>query len=249
MQKRTLKKLALAFLLAGGFVTGLGGVAFAGGNARGFGGHGTFEKLDNMSEAERLEFLENKLDQRVARMTEHLELTRDQQVKVRQVLADAQTQLLEIYEKNKAAEDKTVARAEAKAVRKQSMQDVRDLLTDAQRAKMEEHRKQRGEERRGHMKGKMLERLDDKLELSDAQRAKVEKILDGTRAKLEKNRAEGGGKEGAQAIMKASAADINKVLDKEQQAKFAELQQKMQERRDKHGERGKRGPAQGRGAF
>lgn len=245
MQKRTLKKLALAFFLAGGLVTGLGGVAFAGGDARGFGGPGTFEKLENMTEAERLEFLENKLDQRVERMTEHLELTKDQQVKVRQILADAQTQLLEIYDKNKDAADKTVARAEAKAVRKQSMQDVRDILTDAQRAKMEEHRKERGKGHKGEMKGKMLDRLDEKLDLSDAQRAKVEKILDASHKQLEKNRAEGGGREGAKAIMKASADDINKVLTKEQQVKFAELQKKMQERRAKHGERGRRGEQTG----
>ena len=45
----------------------------------------------------RFAFLEDRLDKRVERMTKHLELSAEQQKKVRVIVADAQTQMLEIY--------------------------------------------------------------------------------------------------------------------------------------------------------
>lgn len=235
--KQRIKKFALAAVLAGGMVVGFGGLAFAGGGHRGhgLGGPKMFEKLDGMSEQERLEFLENKLDQRVQKMTQNLDLSKDQQVKVRQIMADAQTQLLEVYEKNKNLDDKSAARGEAHAVLAQSRQDIGDILTDAQKAKLKAQHEARGEQRRG----KMLERLDEKLKLTDAQHARVEKILDGAHAKMKALREKGDRKaargQGRQ-ILEAAGDDINKVLTKEQQVEFAKMREHMRERA---GERGK----------
>ncbi len=236
--KRHIKKFALTLILAGGIVVGFGGIALAGGGGHGgqFGGPGMFKKLDGMSEQERLEFLENKLDERLTRMTKNLELTKDQQLRARQVMADAQTQLLEIYEKNKAVDDKSAAKTEAHVVLKQARQDISDLLSDEQKAKQRAQR----DEHAKRFKGKMVDRLDEKLELSDAQRAKVEQILERTHAKMKANRDKPGDDKAARAkgkkLIVAAADDINKVLTKDQQTKFAQMRERFEDgRRDRKG--------------
>lgn len=245
--KRTIKKLALAVMLAGGLVVGFGGLAFAGGGHKGHGEMGArmFKKLDGMSEQERLEFMEDMLDKRVARMTDKLELSKAQQVKVRQIMADAQTQMLEIYEQNKNVQDKTAAKGEAKAVMKQARQDVGDVLTDDQKAKI----KAQHAEKRGERKAKMLNRLDEKLELSDAQRAKVEKIFDGSHEKMkalkDQNLDEDARRAAAKKIKTGAADEINGVLTKEQQVKWAEMRKRFEDGPRK----GKRGKGKRRGAF
>ena len=250
-----MKRLILAVTLVGGLIMGFGGIAFAeGGHGKGYGGEKMLQKLDGMSEQERLEYLENKLDKRVAHMTENLSLTQTQQLQVRQILADAQTQMLEIYEQNKDVEDKTSARGEAKVVHKQARQDIHDLLTDDQKAKMQAHRG----ERHDKMKGKMVDRLDTKLDLSETQRAQVEKILAENHAKMKALRADSSDEKatraGAVELRKEAADKINGVLDKEQQVEWAKMRESFQERagkRGKHGKHGKRGEGKGkqRGAF
>lgn len=234
--KQRLKKIILA-ISATGMVLGFGSVAFA----KGGGHHGQrgahmgkmMEKLDGMSEPERLEFLEDRLDKRVERMTEKLELNADQQVKVRQVLADSQTQLLQIWEANKNVDDKTVARAEAKSVMKQSHQDIQGLLTAEQKAKVEAHR----EERHGDRKAKMIQRLDSKLDLSDVQQAKIEKILDDAHADLKASRGTTDSPDNMRGahrqVFQNARAEINDVLTADQQVEFAKIQEQMKQRRGK----------------
>lgn len=229
--KAILKKLILAGVLAGGLVVGFSGAAFAEGKHHDdFGGAEMFKQMDEMNEQQRLEFLETKLDERLAKMTKNMDLTKDQQVKVRQVMADAQTQMLDIYEQSKKSGDKDTARGEAQAVLKQARQDIGDLLTDQQKAKMKEQR--RKQQSRG--KAKMLDNLDEKLELSDAQRVKVKTILDASHKELKAMRSKPGDEASKRAagrtIMTAAADDIDKVLTKAQKAKFAQLRERLEKR-------------------
>lgn len=144
---RTTKKFTVA-LIAAGFLVGGAGSAFAKGGHHHKRGE-VFEKLESMSDQERLEFLENHLDRRVARLQKKLDLTPEQSAKVRQILADRQTQLLDIWERNKDADDKTAARAEAKEAFKKSRTDLRALLTPEQQQKLKQHR---GKHHRKHKK-------------------------------------------------------------------------------------------------
>ena len=226
--KRRIKRLGIAMLF-GLTVVGTATHAFAGkpGGKNQMMGEQTFAALDGMTEQERLEFLEDKLDKRVAAMTQRLDLTTDQQQKVRQIIADAQTQLLEIYDKHKGSKDKTVARAEAQAVMKQAKQDVGDILTDDQKATMKKMRQNRHAE----AKLKMVNRLDERLNLSDAQRTQVEQILEQTHQELRKNRKEGDRAKGSgKGIMEAAGDDIAKILTPQQKAKFDKMREKMRER-------------------
>lgn len=142
---KQLKKLALAVTLIGAIIAGFGGVAFAHGGKhhRGVDRAGMFERFANLSEEEKLEKLEAHLDKRVEKMTARLDLDAAQQVKVRQIFADAQTQLIELYEKNKDVEDKTQARAEARTIFKASRAEVEQVLTAEQLAKAKELKAQR----------------------------------------------------------------------------------------------------------
>lgn len=127
---KQLKKLVLAFTLTGAMVAGFGATAFADGKPHR--GHGHYAKFANLSEAEKLEKLEARLDKRVAKMTQTLSLDAAQQVKVRQILADQQTQLIELYDKNKDADDKSAARGEARAIFKASRGQIAQVLTPEQ---------------------------------------------------------------------------------------------------------------------
>ncbi len=229
---RIIKRLALA-LVATGMVFGMGTSAFAHGKGkRGHRGPGKLlKKLEGMGEQERLEFLENRLDRRVERMTEHLELTDDQAKKVRQIFADAQTQTLDIWERNKDAEDRTAARKEFREARERTKEQLAEVLTDDQLEKVKEHRRRRGRK----MKGRMLERLDDELDLTDEQHARVKEILDDAHARMRELRENADSREEARpqfkAIMEEASTRIEAVLTSEQATEFAELREEMKERR------------------
>lgn len=230
--KRTIKALATA-LLATGLLLGGATAAFAKGGHHHRGGE-MFEKLETMSEQERLEFMENKLDKRVAKMQQKLDLTPEQTAKVRQIVADSQTQLLDVWERNKDAEDKSAARAEAKAVFKKSRAELRALLTPEQQQKLKQHRGKHA----GRFKGKMLERLDEKLELTDAQKVKVEAVLDETHREMKAiHKSDRDDKRAAaRAVREKSSTQIRALLTAEQQVKYDALREKMKERH--HGRHG-----------
>lgn len=244
--KRLMKRLALA-LVTTGMMVGFGTSAFAGeGHGHGERGHRggpgkMMKKLEGMDEAQRLEFLEDRLDRRVERMTEKLDLTDDQAVKVRQILADAQTQTLDIWSRNKDADDKSAAKKEFRAVHKQTKAQLGEVLTDEQLQKVKEHRRQRGRK----MKGRMLERLDEKLDLTDDQAADVKVILDDAHAQLRELRENSDSREEARgqakAIMQETNSKIEAVLTAEQAAEFAEIREQRKERgkrfKKRHGKR------------
>lgn len=218
-------------LVASGTVFAVGATAFAKGGHHGF-GPGKFEKLAQMDEQERLEFLEGKLEKRVARMQQKLDLTPEQTAKVRQILADSQTQMLEIWEKNKDVEDKTAAKADARAVFEATRKQIDQVLTAEQKAKQAEHRAKKAQ----HFKGKMLERLDEKLDLTADQRTKIEKILDDKHAKMKELHESGTVDHDAKkAIFEATSIEIEKVLTAEQKVEYAKMRERMKEKGRRHG--------------
>lgn len=231
--KRLITRLALT-LAATGMVVGFGASAFAG---EGHGKHHErgkrggpvklMKKLEKMDEEQRLEFLENRLDRRVERMTEHLDLTEDQVPKVRQILADAQTQTLDVWERNR--DDGEAARKEFRDVHKRTKAQLNEVLTDGQIAEAKKLRRKRHRK----FKGRMLHRLDEKLDLTDDQEAQVKEILDDAHAQMRELREndEDPGRGQFKAIMKDASSKIEAVLTPEQAAEYAELKEKRKEHR------------------
>lgn len=238
--KRIVKRVLLVAAIVGG-VGLVGGAAFAeGGFGHGPRGHHgkMFEKLESMDEQERLEFLEEKLDKRVAKMTKKLDLTDAQAKQVRQILADSQTQLLEVWERNKG--DREAMRAEAGPIFKASRTAIEGVLTDAQKAKVKEHMGKKM--RRG--KKHLALMLEDRLDLDDQQVKQVNVILDDA-FKQVKGLAENAdsrddAREQGRAVFLAAADKIEAVLDADQKAEFAEMKQRFVERAGKRGKHGRK---------
>lgn len=230
---KTLKRISLA-LFATSIVFGTGVTAFAG---PGHGHGGKFHKLAEMTEEEKLEFLEDRLDKRVDKMQQKLDLDARQTAKVRQILADAQTRSLEIWETRQDA-DKKELRSQFKEIRKQSRAEIDALLTPVQKVKADQWKAERKKKRATWAKKgkkKMVERLDAELDLSDDQAAQVRSILDAKHDKLKKLK---GGevddkRAAARQIRQETRTEIEAILDADQKAKYAALREKMKERRGK----------------
>ena len=229
-------------ILAATTVTLIGGAsAFAFAQGPHGPGHGNLaKKLDGMSEQERLEFMEDRLDERLQKMTKKLNLTADQQAKVRVILADANTQLLELYDASDG--DLEGSRDAARAIRHQSKQQVAAVLTDAQRAELAEMKKRK---RHKHAK-KRLDRLDQELNLTDAQRAEIEAIMKEQHQAMKAavDSGEKPAKKDRIAARKATVEKIEAVLTPDQLAKFQTMRQ------EREGRKGRRGRGNGpKGAF
>ncbi len=224
---KTLTKRISIALFTASMVLGAGSVAFAGEGHH----HGhKFEKLQNMSEQERLEHMEDRLDKRVEKMTKKLSLTPAQATKVRQIMADAQTRTWTLVEANKDVEDRSAMRDQIREIRKESRTEIQAVLTPEQRAKAEELRaKHKGKRGKGHegRGAKMLERLDAKLDLSDAQEAKVKQILLSKREKMKalKEQEPDQRRAAGKALKEQTLNEIEAVLTADQKVKFAELRE------------------------
>jgi len=221
-KKITVVALAIAVVL------GSAGAVFA------HGPHGKrgdrFQKWANMSDEERAQKMEERLDKRVARLDEKLDLSDAQEKKVRQILGAAQTEVVDIFQRARKSGDREAAHKEMKEVRQRTKKQLAAVLDADQLAKLKQIR-----QRRHHrFQGRMLERLDEKLQLTDQQHAQVKTILDETHGKLkalrEQEGARGDKRKQARAILKDSADRIEKVLDAKQAKEFREMRKHMRQR-------------------
>lgn len=236
---RLTKGLVFAIVLAVG--VGTAGLAFAQGP--GHGGHAKMERWKKMSDEEKKDALEKRLERRLDKMAEHLELTDEQRAEIRAIMEDGQTQAIEVFEGAEAGERGEV-RKQLHAIRKDARQQIKQVLTDEQVEKAKELREQRRQER----PKRMMERLDARLDLDKTQEAQVEAIISEARDDIRqlRERAKDGERSRAMfrkhkqqvgEILKGAADDIEAVLDEEQTAEFQELREQMRERRSQRGGR------------
>jgi Spy/CpxP family protein refolding chaperone len=159
------------------------------------------------------------------RLAERLELTEDQRVAVRGILADARAD----------------ARAEGPATRDERRTRVREalagVLTPAQLAELDALRAERHDARRAHREAR-FERLAERLELHESQRAPVEAILRDARtramAAVREARAGDADREAVHATMTAVREETRDALSAVLTPAQLETYDAVAERRGRH---------------
>ena len=197
-------------------------------------------KLENMSEQERLEHMENKLDHRMEKLTQKLALSDKQAREVRSILSSAQTERLDIRSRHK--DDRAAAKPELQALHERTSAELKKVLTADQFAQFEQlkgkHGKKHGKKHGGKQR---LERLERELALSPKQVEQIKAIHQARHAEAKEIIAKAGSREAARPELKAlrqsSKQEVRALLTAEQQVKFDALK----ERHDKQGKRGQRG--------
>ncbi len=196
-----MKRIIILFALVG--FTGISGIAL---------GQGGFK---NMSDEQILEKLETRLDKKVARLTKKLELTPQQIPKVRQALADGQTQSFELRKAN--IKDRKAKRAQKKAIRQATKTSVASFLTTAQNEKFAKMKK-------GGKGKKKLRKMAKRLNLDATQKAQMKEIFKGKKKELKALKASGATKVELKAkrkeIRKASMKEFKTILNPAQLEKL-----------------------------
>src|SRR5690554_3177764 len=127
---------------------GFGTSAYAGGGKH---KHKDRANWEQMSEQEKLEHHQKRLDRRVGRLAEKLELTDAQKVKVRQILESAQTEKMDIKARHQG--DREAARAEFKEAKQAQRAEIAKVLTAEQQEQLKSLKKDKRDKR-----GKKMER-------------------------------------------------------------------------------------------
>lgn len=206
--------------------------------AKGPGAH----ELAQITESERAEHIDRKLDKRVSRMTEKLELSPSQADQVRVILEASMNQRVELAAQSNG--DKKTARAEFKALREQTRTQLSGVLTSEQLAELDQMKRER-KKRKGDRSGKRMQRMARQLELTPEQVAQIEQIRAASRLEAKQIIELAGAREDAKPelklLRKQTKADIEAILTPEQAEKFERLRAERKRRRGKRGGEGKRG--------
>lgn len=205
---------------------------------------GDKHKLDHMSEQEQLEHMENRLDKRMEHLTKELTLSSEQAIQVRGILSAAQTARHDIRDRYK--DDRKAAKPELQAVKAQSKEDLKRVLTSDQYSKLEslhaEKRARKGGRHhgeKGDRAAKHMERLDRELDLSDAQVTQIKALHAERHLRAKAIIKEAGSREAAKPqlreLRKQSREDVRALLDASQQQKFDAMKKERGHKR-KHQE-------------
>ena len=188
----------------------------------------------NMDPAQQQERMEKRLE----RMSDRLELSPQQQTKIRGVITARRENVRDIRADESL--DRQEKRSALKELRKTSRTEIESYLNDAQKVEFREMKQNRKDRRGKAMKrGKRLKKA---LDLTDEQSKEMRVIMKDARAerRLIIEAAEGD-REAARPELKAhrlkTKEKVRAILTPEQIEKF----DKMKERRGKRGDRGNRG--------
>lgn len=200
----------------------------------------------DLTPEERLELTNKRIDRRVARMQDKLDLSDEQADQLRTIIEKRITESRDIRQRHRRA-----ARKELRQLHTSSNSELDQVLTDEQKKKLEDLKQERRERRieRG------THRLADRLGLSDKQEASVKQtlteLIPEIRALRQNDQLEAADKrKKARALFEAAAADIEAGLDDAQTAEFQTIKAKLRHKvmhpgRGHHG-KGRRG-GHGRG--
>ncbi len=202
-------------------------------------------KLANMSEQERLEHMENRLDKRMEKLTKELTLSDAQAKQVRAIFANAQTERMDIRARH--SDDRKAAKPELKELRERTQNDLEQVLTSDQYAKLETMRAERKAKKQEHRKNRhaeratrRLEKLEKELGLSEKQVEQIKAIHADRKLKARAIIEDAGSREAAKPelkeLRKATHQEIRGLLDATQQKKFDAMKKEHRQRRkNKHG--------------
>lgn len=171
------------------------------------------------------------------RMLQQLELTDNQKAQVRAIMESARERGQELRGQGRSPEN----RAAMHELHQETRQLVLDVLTPAQKTKMEELRSQQQERRID----RRVSRMTEKLSLSDTQASRIRSILEAARTQRQalRNGSEAGAerREAMQTLRQRTKTAIDAVLTAEQRATLERHRAEHEGRRGRHGNRGNRG--------
>jgi Spy/CpxP family protein refolding chaperone len=170
---------------------------------------------------------------RADRMQEELQLSEEQAVKVREIMNEQ-------HEKRRALHEGT--RTKMDALHEETRAKLGKVLDEDQMNRFDEMQQQR-RGKKGERRNKRADFLDE-LQLSGEQKTQVGRILDEQRDKMRAIRKTGGDREQMrnkmQALHEETKAELAKVLNEEQLARFEKRhQERMQQDRRYRGGTGK----------
>ncbi|GEM_PF-5696604 len=196
-----MKRIIIVLALIG--LTGISTIGFAEG---GFG---------NLSDEQVLEKMETRLDKRVAKLTKKLKLTPQQVPKIREALADGQTQIFEIRRADQP--DRKAKPTQIKSIRKATRQSVASYLSKDQKSKFAKIRKR-------HRGQKGFKKMARKLKLNTSQRQQMKAIHKAKRKEMKALRASGASKDELKAkrktLRQSAIKEFKTILTPKQLKKF-----------------------------
>lgn len=171
---------------------------------------------------------EMKIEQKMERLTEELDLTETQSAEMTVILKESQKSKLEIQEKypELASEKK-----EMKALKDYKREQFKSILTEEQLKLMKERKKSSSEKKEGGKKGKDAEKkmakMKSELNLSDDQVAEITKLdaeMESKREAIKKKYPQiEEAKTEVKSLKKATNSKIKEVLSEEQYEKYKTL--------------------------
>ena len=197
---------------------------------------GHHQKFENMTEQERLEHMENRLDKRMEKLTKKLALNDAQAKQVRVILSTEQTERMDIKSRHQG--DREAAKPEMKELRERTQVELAKVLSQDQIDTMKQMKKRH--HKRGKHKRNRLQHMEKELNLTPEQSTQIKAIHKARKAQAHQLiEAAGGDREAAKPELKKlrqeSMQEVRAILTPEQQTKFDALKEKR-----KDGRKGKR---------
>jgi Spy/CpxP family protein refolding chaperone len=163
--------------------------------------------------------MQKRLDRRVDKMTERLDLTNQQAEQLRKALRQTATERRALRQKH---------RREMKALHQKTRNKLESILTGEQASKLDELRR----ERRARRVERGAERLGRHLGLTDQQQEQVEAILGELQTEIhdlrQNEQLEGKEKHRqARQLFQQAASDIEALLDETQTAEFQKVKHRL----------------------
>jgi Spy/CpxP family protein refolding chaperone len=172
------------------------------------------------------------VSKRLAKMNEKLQLTQDQQAKVKDILSDQWTKQQAL--RSNTALSQQDARTQMRELRKSEHEQIMNVLTPEQRAKAKEMRK--GEKGGRGMAARRMRFMARELNLTDAQKAQLKPMFQQQRAQMQALKADTSltqdqKREKLQQLRADGRKQFLAVLTPEQQQKLRDLRSRHEQRK------------------
>lgn len=228
MVARFIRQGAIGLAMVG--ILGAAGIAMA----KGPGHHG---EVAQMSEAERAEHFGRKLDKRMQKLTEALELSEAQAGQVRQIFEEMHAERVALH--GKRARGESVDRSEFKALREQTRAKLEGVLSADQLAEFEAIVKKKHAKKRHRKAQRKLERMTERLNLTPEQVEQIKAIKKASHQEAKQIVELAGSREDAKPeltlLREQTREDIEGVLTPEQVKEFEAMRAERKERRGAKG--------------
>lgn len=180
---------------------------------------------------------------RIQRMSQHLNLTEDQKSKITPILQSQMEQARSIRQDTSLTPDQR--RAKMKELRESTRSQIEPILTPEQREKMENFAQRRKEMRGGREMGmgsaRQMDRLSQKLNLTDEQKSKLQPLFEEHRKQMQSlwqdtSLTPEQRREKAKELRQANHQQMLAILTPEQQQKLQQMRADRPHRRHGYGQ-------------